>query len=192
MAYAPEYWVTPTQITVGRMIAALPFALLTLVLTPTQSLCAFIVLALSDTADGLNARRTRRVSARGAFMDPLADKVLVYTYLAVQVPHIWIDLSVLEQACIMILVLLAWALDVRSTIMRTRGIGPTKANKYGKFKTLCQMAAVSACLLAPAHPSLVWPAIALMLVAICCAVSSLRAKARSTDEADIMVSLEIV
>src|SRR3954462_3700832 len=41
------------------------------------ALAIFLIAAASDALDGWLARRTGRLGARGAFLDPLADKVLV-------------------------------------------------------------------------------------------------------------------
>jgi CDP-diacylglycerol--glycerol-3-phosphate 3-phosphatidyltransferase len=41
------------------------------------ALAIFLLAALSDALDGWLARRAGRLSARGAFLDPFADKVLV-------------------------------------------------------------------------------------------------------------------
>src|SRR4051812_3828551 len=69
----------PTQLTVLRILLAPVFFVLFAVVEPTPYLWAtsvFIVAALSDWYDGYFARLWKLTSPLGAFLDPLADKLL--------------------------------------------------------------------------------------------------------------------
>ncbi len=69
----------PTQLTVLRIILVPVFYLLFAVLDPPQIAWAgavFLVASLSDWYDGYYARHLNLVTPLGAFLDPLADKLL--------------------------------------------------------------------------------------------------------------------
>jgi len=69
----------PTQLTVLRIILVPVFYLLIAVLDPPQLTWAgviFLVAAVSDWYDGYYARQFNLVTPFGAFLDPLADKLL--------------------------------------------------------------------------------------------------------------------
>jgi CDP-diacylglycerol--glycerol-3-phosphate 3-phosphatidyltransferase len=78
------------QAPLGRLAALLPFAL-------------FVIVALSDFLDGWLARRLDAVSAFGAFIDPIADKILVAAGL-LAVCHVmgWPLLLVVPSAIILL------------------------------------------------------------------------------------------
>ena len=69
----------PTQLTVLRILLAPIFYVLYAVVEPTPYVLAasvFVVAALSDWYDGYFARLWKLTTPFGAFLDPLADKVL--------------------------------------------------------------------------------------------------------------------
>jgi len=49
--------------------------------------CVFILAAITDSLDGYLARRLGQTSALGAFLDPVADKLMVATALILLVSH---------------------------------------------------------------------------------------------------------
>lgn len=77
----------PNKITLFRFVlAAAAVALLLLEGVPNRFvwvLVIFAVASLSDYIDGMLARRMRTTSELGAFMDPLADKMLVLLVFAI-------------------------------------------------------------------------------------------------------------
>ncbi len=67
-------------ITVARIALIVPFAAMFFIATPwamTAALVIFIVAAATDFLDGFVARARGEVSALGAALDPLADKLLI-------------------------------------------------------------------------------------------------------------------
>ena len=72
------------RISWARAVAGIPLAVLVLLPDETFRLLAvalFVPAALSDWADGYLARRQNQVSLYGAWLDPVADKILVAAVL---------------------------------------------------------------------------------------------------------------
>jgi len=70
----------PNLLTVVRIVAILPLAVLASIGTPTANLAAALVFAIAaatDWLDGYLARRSGRISGFGRMLDPIADKLLV-------------------------------------------------------------------------------------------------------------------
>lgn len=73
-------WVTPNQLTVGRMVAVPVLMFMVYLDTPlgnTVALAIFILASLTDYVDGNLARFRGEVTLLGRMLDPLADRVLV-------------------------------------------------------------------------------------------------------------------
>lgn len=69
-----------TLITLSRMALIVPFAAMFFIAAPwamTAALCLFVIAAATDFLDGYIARARGEVSALGAALDPLADKLLI-------------------------------------------------------------------------------------------------------------------
>src|SRR6056300_1307297 len=79
----PMYWTVPTLLTWARvlaiplMVAVVYLPSLTMAERNLWATVLFVVIALTDWADGYLARRLQQTSAFGAFFDPVADKFLV-------------------------------------------------------------------------------------------------------------------
>lgn len=108
-------WTLPNFITLIRL-AALPFFLLAIAEGRFAfALGLFVAAGISDGVDGYLARRFQMNSALGAYLDPIADKLLLmssYLFLAipsypasVKVP-IWLAMLVLSRDFLMLLVAL--------------------------------------------------------------------------------------
>ena len=75
----------PNRITVARIMLIVPFVIAMLYLNAPDyipwaryaALAAFIIMAASDALDGYLARRLNSATTLGAFLDPLADKLLI-------------------------------------------------------------------------------------------------------------------
>lgn len=100
----------------------------------------FILAALTDLFDGYLARRLNQVSPLGAFLDPVADKLMVAVVLIVllqQHPTIWLALptAIIIGREITISALREWMAEVGA---RSR----VAVSSLGKFKTTAQMIAI--------------------------------------------------
>ena len=108
---------------------------------PTRNLVAtvlFIVVALTDWADGYLARRLKMTSSFGAFLDPVADKFLVCAALLVLVHlgrlHALVALVIIGRE-IAISALREWMAQIGAS----RSVAVHMA---GKLKTMVQMVAI--------------------------------------------------
>lgn len=103
----------------------------------------FAVAAASDSLDGYFARRRRQVTVLGAFLDPLADKLLVSAALIVLV-----ELQKLSAWVAMVIIAREFAVSgLRMVAAAENVIIP--ASRWGKAKTVSQMAAIVAVILEP-------------------------------------------
>jgi cardiolipin synthase len=67
------------QLTLLRMVLIPPFAILLLYGFRGAALVTFLAAGITDLFDGLIARRTGQKTTLGAWLDPMADKLLVVT-----------------------------------------------------------------------------------------------------------------
>lgn len=163
--YGPSALMTPANaVTIIRLLFS-P-ALLVLVVREPSSWGAFAlwtVLALTDGVDGALARR-HGTTRSGAFLDPLADKVLVlgalYALVAAQ-RFAWLP--------VVLITVRELAISVYRTHLGRSGLA-VPARPLAKAKTVVQELAVALALLpwTVAHPTLadavLWVAVALTLV----------------------------
>ena len=120
--------------------------------TNFASAAVFILAAVTDWLDGWIARRYHQFSAFGAFLDPVADKLMVAVALFLIVqghPTPWLAFwaSVIVGREIAVSALREWMAELgqRATV---------KVATIGKIKTVAQMVALSCLLYAinPRHP----------------------------------------
>jgi len=71
------------QLTLLRMLLVAPFVLTVLYGLHGWALAIFAVAAFTDTLDGLIARRTGQQTTLGAWLDPMADKILIVSMVIV-------------------------------------------------------------------------------------------------------------
>ena len=129
----------PTCLTIARMGMAVLF--LSFVLVPetwarTVALVLFIAGAISDEIDGRWARKHKIVTDLGAFLDPLADKMLVnlafLALVSVDVVPVWVFAIILVRD---------FAVDGMRMMAARDGV-TIAASFYGKLKTTVQMTAL--------------------------------------------------
>lgn len=133
----------PTLLTWARIVAiplivgvfhlALPIHQLNLLAS-----VLFIVVALTDWADGWLARRLNQTSAFGAFLDPVADKFLVCASLLVL-------LELERVTAIVALIIIGREIAISALREWMAQIGASRSvavHMLGKLKTAAQMAAI--------------------------------------------------
>ncbi len=153
-----ERIITPASwITIGRL-ALVPLILIVLLSErKDRELLAFglfLAAALSDTLDGIVARRFNQVSALGKFLDPLADKLLIAPVLLLLLGR---GQAPLGPSLVIIgreVVVTAWRWQA---LRQGRSFS---ASVTAKVKTDSQLVAISLLL---AHPYLPWPEAARLL-----------------------------
>jgi cardiolipin synthase len=108
---------------------------------PTKNLVAtvlFIVVALTDWADGYLARKLNQTSSFGAFLDPVADKFLVCASLLILV-----QLGRLEALVALVIIGREIAISALREWMAQIGASRSVAvHMLGKVKTVVQMTAI--------------------------------------------------
>ncbi|MGN6580661.1 MAG: CDP-diacylglycerol--glycerol-3-phosphate 3-phosphatidyltransferase [Bordetella sp.] len=104
--------------------------------------CAFIIAALTDWFDGWLARRWNQTSAFGAFLDPVADKLMVCAALLVLLGINRVDVFIA-----LIIIGRELTISALREWMATLGARASVAvHRLGKFKAAAQMIAIP-CLL---------------------------------------------
>lgn len=134
----------PNALTLARIGLAFAVAWL-IVALPSDSawpVTAFILVAMTDFADGWAARKLNAVSALGAFLDPVADKLLVGLSL--------IALAATQTWAILVLVpgLLIISRDLIATGLRLVPSVDMPVSRLAKWKTALEMIAIVTLLLA--------------------------------------------
>jgi CDP-diacylglycerol--glycerol-3-phosphate 3-phosphatidyltransferase len=108
----------------------------------------FVVAALTDLLDGYLARRLEQASPLGAFLDPVADKLVVAAALVLLASdpvvhgHVWDN----RVFVVMVLVIIGREITVSALREWMAEIGKRKkvaVSSLGKVKTVMQMVAIS-------------------------------------------------
>lgn len=127
----------PTMLTLGRIVLVAPLMICLfmddMVASKIVAFVIFVIAALTDLIDGKMARKNNQVTNLGAFLDPLADKMLVnLTILAL------ICAGVLHPWFLAVILIRDFAVDgMRMMVAKT---GETvSASIFGKAKTMVQM-----------------------------------------------------
>ncbi len=129
----------PTYLTLLRMLLAatfMVFVMLGPIWAKIIALFLFIVASLTDLIDGKWARKQKIVTDLGAFLDPLADKMLVnLAFLAL------VSLGVVPLWVFAIILVRDFAVD-GMRMMAARSGQTIAASNWGKWKTTFQMTAL--------------------------------------------------
>lgn len=100
------------------------------------ALSLFAFTAITDFLDGYFARHLNAVSAFGAFIDPIADKLLVaLSLLALCMQHNW-------AAMLLIPTVLIIARDLGITLLRLRPSIDLPVSAFAKWKTAAEMVGI--------------------------------------------------
>jgi CDP-diacylglycerol--glycerol-3-phosphate 3-phosphatidyltransferase len=135
----------PNIITVGRILLIPVFVIVYLIpgdLTYIITAVFFGLAALTDWLDGYLARRLNQTTPFGAFLDPVADKLIVVSALVILIAHhdtVWLTLPglVIVGREIVISGLREWMAEVNRAGARMLAVG-----MLGKVKTTLQMIAI--------------------------------------------------
>jgi len=102
--------------------------------------CAmFVVAAITDALDGFLARRWNMMTTKGAFLDAVADKLIVCSAIVVLLSFDRVDMLVA-------LIIIGREIAVtalREWMAKIRAAKFVKVNAYGKVKTIMQMMAIA-------------------------------------------------
>ena len=134
----------PNLLTLLRILLIPVFLVVFYLQTPwarEAATAVFVLAAVTDWLDGYLARRMQLVSALGAFLDPVADKLMVATALVLLVQS---DPKILVAAAAVVIIgreitisaLREWMAEIGN---RTK----VAVSEIGKFKTAAQMVAIS-------------------------------------------------
>ena len=141
-------WTVPNQITLLRL-GFLPFFLILISYEKYKwALLVLVVAACTDGIDGLLARKLNQRSALGAYLDPIADKLLLsssFVILAFEKKLAWwLTILVLSRDLLILI--------VAAVILLISGYRPFPPSLLGKFATFFQIVLVFATVLAAAFP----------------------------------------
>ncbi|MFV0516822.1 MAG: CDP-diacylglycerol--glycerol-3-phosphate 3-phosphatidyltransferase [Aminipila sp.] len=131
----------PNKLTVGRMIAVPFFVALYMMGYNLIAFVIFIVASLTDMLDGQIARKYNLVTNFGKIMDPLADKILVYSAFCLMVSN-----GLVPGWMLIIILAREFVVAGMRTVAASEGI-VIAAGTSGKIKTVLQMIAVPLLLL---------------------------------------------
>ena len=160
----------PNSITFFRVVLVLVLMAFLLVDVPygdVFALAVFVIAAASDSLDGYLARRFRQTTVIGAFLDPLADKLIVTAALVSLV-----ELGALSAWVAMVVIGRELAVTGLRMIAAVQGT-VIPASRWGKAKTASQMLAIAALIIEPrwlkpewtlAGRSVTWYLVLVMLV----------------------------
>ncbi|KAJ3699467.1 hypothetical protein LUZ61_003172 [Rhynchospora tenuis] len=161
----PRLLTLPTVLTIGR-VAAVPLLISTFYLegpwATTATTSIFLLAAITDWLDGYIARKMQMGTAFGAFLDPVADKLMVAATLVLlctrpfEVPGLgevpWLlpvpSIAIIGREITMSAVR-EWAASQDKKLLEAVAV-----NKLGKWKTATQMTALTILLLSR-DPSLI-------------------------------------
>src|SRR5215467_12235495 len=141
-------WTVPNQITFLRL-SILPFFLIFISYEKYKwALLILVIAGLSDGIDGLIARKFNQGSALGAYLDPIADKLLLSSSFIVlafkQQLAWWLTILVLSRDLLILI--------VAAVIILAAGYRPFPPSLYGKGTTFFQIVLVFILVLAAAYP----------------------------------------
>jgi cardiolipin synthase len=141
-------WTVPNQITFLRL-GFLPFFIILIAYEHYRwALLVLVVAGLSDGIDGLLARSLNQRSALGAYLDPIADKLLLsssFVILAFKKELAWwLTILVLSRDVLILMVAVV--------ILLVSGYRPFPPSIYGKLTTAAEIILVFLVVLGAAYP----------------------------------------
>lgn len=125
------------QLTLLRVVLIPAFALLVIYGYPGWALVLFLIAGTTDALDGLIARRAGQRTALGAWLDPMADKLLLMTaFIVLTLPDL--DLINRLPLWLTVLVISRDVLIVLTVVIVSLAVGPRvfRPSVFGKAATL--------------------------------------------------------
>ena len=126
----------PNKLTVGRVIAVPFFIAAYLLGYSPAALIIFIAASITDALDGKIARSQNLVTNFGKIMDPLADKILVYSALC-----LFIESDIIKAWMLILILAREFIVAGMRSVAASEGT-VLAAGMSGKIKTALQMVAV--------------------------------------------------
>jgi cardiolipin synthase (CMP-forming) len=100
----------PNFITLGRVMSVPVIFWLLVNAHSRAAFFVFLLAGVSDAVDGFLAKRFKWTSELGAYLDPLADKILIFSiYIALTVSHelpLWLAIAVVSRDILILLAVL--------------------------------------------------------------------------------------
>jgi cardiolipin synthase (CMP-forming) len=142
-------WTVPNQITFLRL-GFLPFFLILILYEQYHwALLVLVVTAFTDALDGLLARKLHQKSALGAYLDPIADKLLLsssFIVLSMEKKLAWwLTILVISRDVLMLM--------VAAVILLIQGYRAFPPSLLGKATTFFEIGLVFFTVLAAAYPN---------------------------------------
>ena len=132
----------PNKLTIARVICVPIFVVFYLLNWYIPAFVIFVIASITDMLDGRIARARNMVTNFGKIMDPLADKVLVYSAFC-----LFVQRGIVPGWMFIIILAREFAVSGMRTVAASEGI-VVAAGMTGKIKTVLQMFAVLFLLLA--------------------------------------------
>ena len=126
----------PNKLTMARIIAVPIFVALYMLKIFIPAFIIFCLASITDMLDGKIARSRGLVTNFGKIMDPLADKILVYSAFCLMVED-----GTIPAWMLIIILFREFAIAGMRTVAASEGT-VVAAGMSGKAKTVCQMIAV--------------------------------------------------
>ena len=166
----------PNILTLAR-IAAIPIFVIAYLALPNQSWIAalvFLLAAITDWLDGFLARRMNIESPFGAFLDPVADKLVVCTALVLLVANQRLAGQLVTEIGFVVAVIVIIGREVSVVALRewmadAGNLSSVATSAMSKVKTTVQMIAIILLLIAEPYawfPTLFWGEMMLYLATI--------------------------
>jgi len=145
----------PNLVTIARMVLVPAFIMLVVSNRPGWALGVFAAAGISDALDGFVARRFGQRSELGAFLDPVADKLLVIAALVVlslpDHPASFPDFVLLNRFPILLTILTisrdVFIVLIALVIHLATGLTRFPPTVYGKITTVVQVVTICVILL---------------------------------------------
>ena len=140
----------PNKLTLVRVLAVPAFIVLYMLNMYWVSLIVFVAASITDMFDGMIARKKNLITNFGKIMDPLADKVLVYSAFC-----LFIENGTIKAWMLVVILAREFAIAGMRAVSAAEG-KVLAAGLSGKVKTVLQMIAVPVIILGQALPQYPW------------------------------------